>query len=206
MPETPSMAREKILNLPNLISFYRLASFPFILWMAYAGKEGMFATFFCVNLVSDILDGLIARIFKLSTRFGARLDSLADITLYLSAAYGIYRFKWADLGPHRALLYAALAFYLLPLLVSFIRFGKFPSLHLYACKIGAYLQGFFFFALFVWGFQSWLFHVALFWGMAAWLEETLVLLSLKEMQSDARGLYWVLKSKSFRISSPQGRP
>ena len=188
--------KEKILNVPNLISFYRLATFPVLVWMAATGRERLFAIFFSINLVSDILDGLIARAFRQSTRFGARLDSLADMSTYLAAFVGIHFFKWPDLRGHAVLLFTAVGFYLATFAVSYFRFGKFPSLHLYSCKIGAYLQGFFFFALFVWGFDIWMFRVALIWGIVSWIEEIIVLLIQREMKSDARGLYWVLKTKS----------
>jgi cardiolipin synthase len=118
------------------------------------------------------------------------------MSTYLTAFAGIYFFKWPDLRGHAALLFTAIAFYLATFAVSFLRFRKFPSLHLYSCKIGAYLQGFFFFALFVWGFNPWLFRVALIWGIASWIEEILVLMLQKRPESDARGLFWVLKSKS----------
>jgi len=189
------MTKEKIFNLPNLISFYRLASFPFILLLAYSGREHWFAIFFSINLITDIADGLIARAFKLSTQFGARLDSMADITTYLTAFYGIFKFKWPDLAPHSALLFTAIAVYLLTFVVGLLRFGKYPSLHLYSCKLAAYLQGLFFFVLFVWGFQLWLFRLALLWGIASWLEEITVLMIAKEMKSNARGLYWFLKNR-----------
>lgn len=185
--------REKIFNVPNLISFYRLASFPFILWMIHAGLQELFAIFFCINLVSDILDGLIARLFQMSTQFGARLDSVADITLFLSAIYGIIQFKWTDFGPYSTALWIAVGVYLTTLVVSYIRFGKYPSLHLYSAKVGAYVQGLFFFVLFVWGFYRWLFVLAFVSGVGSWIEEIAVLMILKEMRSNSRGLFWVLR-------------
>ncbi|MDB5105933.1 MAG: CDP-alcohol phosphatidyltransferase family protein [Fibrobacteres bacterium] len=187
--------KEKILNVPNLISFYRLATFPLLAWMAATGRENLFAVFFSINLVSDILDGLIARAFNLSTKFGARLDSLADMSTYLTAFIGIYYFKWPDLRGHAPLLFTAMGFYFATYAVSYLRFGRFPSLHLYSCKVAAYLQGFFFFALFVWGFNPWMFRIALIWGMVSWSEEIIVLLLQRELKSDARGLYWVLKAR-----------
>jgi cardiolipin synthase len=186
-------AKEKILNVPNLISFYRLGSFPLVMWLAFTGNERLFTILFSINLVSDILDGLIARLFKQATRFGARLDSLADMSTYVTAGYGIHAFKWPELAPHSLLLFTAIGFYLLTYAVSFARFHKFPSLHLYSCKIAAYLQGFFFFMLFVSGFHAWLFYLSLLWGIASWSEEVAVLLIRKELKSDARGLYWVLR-------------
>ena len=173
-----------------------MATFPLLIGFAWTGRERLFAIFFAVNLVTDILDGLIARAFKQSTRLGARLDSLADLSTYLTAFVGIYFFKWPDLRDHAALLFTAISFYLATFAVSFLRFRKFPSLHLYSCKIGAYLQGFFFFALFVWGFNLWLFRAALMWGIVSWIEEIIVLMLQKQLKSDARGLFWVLKSRA----------
>ena len=185
---------ENIFNLPNGISFYRLFSFPFVLWLAYSGRQELFAIFFCVYLVSDILDGLIARLFRLSTRFGARLDSVADITLFVSAIYGIIQFKWQDLSPYSTALFTAIGVYSMTLIVSYARFGKYPSLHLYSAKVGAYAQGVFFFVLFTWGFYRWLFLLAFVTGVGSWLEEIIVLMILKEMRSNSRGLFWVLKN------------
>ncbi|MEY4710305.1 MAG: hypothetical protein RIS28_1437, partial [Bacteroidota bacterium] len=36
---TPSPQKENIWNLPNAISLYRLLSFPFLLYLIFAGNE-----------------------------------------------------------------------------------------------------------------------------------------------------------------------
>ena len=66
---------ENILNVPNLISLYRLLAFPVILFMALTGRENWFVILICISLVSDIFDGSIARLFKLQTNFGAALGA-----------------------------------------------------------------------------------------------------------------------------------
>ncbi len=71
------MDRKKIITIPNLLSFYRLLAFPLILWFIISGKERLFAIFLIINLVTDFLDGLIARLFKQETDLGAKLDSFA---------------------------------------------------------------------------------------------------------------------------------
>ncbi len=188
--------KENIFNVPNLLSFYRLLTFPVILYFVASGNEKLFSIFLCINLVTDILDGLVARTFKLQTRFGARLDSLADIGTYILAVSGIFRFKWHDISPSAMLLWVFLATYIFSLLVSLARFGKYPSLHLYSCKTGGYVQGIFFFVLFFSGFYHWLFVLAIVWGICSYLEETIVLLLLPAMRSDCKGLYWVLKGRN----------
>jgi cardiolipin synthase (CMP-forming) len=187
------MEKERIFNLPNLLSFYRIIAFPFIAYMVYAGNVKLFSVFLCINLITDILDGLIARTFNLQTRFGARLDSLADIGTYILAFCGVFIFKWHEISPLAPLIWTFLGIYLLSIIVSFGRFGKFPSLHLYSCKIGGYIQGIFFFVLFFSQYYSWLFVLAMVWGILSYLEETIVLLLLPEMRSNSKGLYWVLR-------------
>jgi len=141
--------------VPNAISFYRLAMFPVILTLALFGYEQLFVILISINLVSDILDGFIARTFKLVTRFGAALDNLADIGTYILALYGLFAFRWTDIQPHAWLLYLFLSVFVLSYLVAFIRLGKIPGLHLYSAVTAGYLQGAFFFVLFVWGFNLW---------------------------------------------------
>ncbi len=187
------MEKENIFNVPNFLSFYRLVAFPFLLYFVCTGNERLFSIFLCINLITDILDGLIARTFKLQTRFGARLDSLADIGTYILAFCGIFTFKWQVISPSAILVWVFLGTYIFSLIVSFARFGKFPSLHLYSCKIGGYIQGIFFFVLFFSGYHAWLFYLAMVWGILSYIEETIILFLLPEMRSNSRGLYWVVK-------------
>ncbi len=186
---------ENILNVPNAISFYRLVTFPVILFLALTGHEQLFVILLCINLVSDIADGFIARTFKLVTRFGAALDNLADIGTYILALYGIFAFRWNDIQPHAWLLYLFLAIFAISYFVAFYRFGKIPGLHLYSAVSAGYLQGVFFFVLFVWGFNLWLYYIAVGWGVLAYTEKILVLLKADDIKPGLKGLYWIIKNK-----------
>ena len=186
---------ENVLNVPNLISLYRLLVFPLILFMALTGRENSFVVLLCISLVSDALDGSIARYFKLQTNFGAALDNLADICTYAMAILGLFVFKWADIEPHGWFLYLFLGVFVLSYLVSFFRFGKIPGLHLYSAVSAGYVQGIFFFILFVFGFYTWMFYIAVGWGLLAYIEKILVLLQLDDIRIGVKGLYWVMKSK-----------
>jgi CDP-diacylglycerol--glycerol-3-phosphate 3-phosphatidyltransferase len=186
---------ENVLNAPNLISLYRLLVFPVILFMALTGRESWFVVLLCISLVSDVLDGNIARYFKLQTNFGAALDNLADICTYAMAILGLFLFKWADIEPHAWFLYLFLGVFILSYFVSFFRFGKIPGLHLYSAVSAGYVQGIFFFILFVFGFYAWMFYIAVGWGLLAYIEKILVLLRLDDIKIGVKGLYWVIKDK-----------
>lgn len=193
------MKKENIKNIPNLLSLYRLLTFPLLLWLIFSGRESLFAIILCVNLITDILDGLIARTFNLQTEFGAKLDSLADNGTFIAAILGIFIFKLEVMYQSIWMLWLFIAFFISGLLISFIKFKQFPSLHLYTTKVGGYIQGFFIFALFAWSYNEYLFIFAMILGYISHIEEIIILSISKEMKTDAKGLYWVLSEKNRKF-------
>ncbi len=186
---------EKIINVPNFISLYRLLVFPVIFYMLLTGQEDWYVILLCISLVSDVLDGNIARIFKLQTNFGAALDNLADICTYAMAMLGLFVFKWTEIEPHAWLLFLFLGLFLLSYIVAFVRFKKIPGLHLYSAVSAGYIQSAFFFVLFVFGFYTWMYYVAVIWGIVAYTEKIFVLLKLDDIKIGVKGLYWLLKKQ-----------
>lgn len=189
-----SEQKKSLWNLPNFISLYRLVSFPFLLFLIYSKNESLFAILLCINLVSDILDGLIARAFKLQTEFGARLDSIADWGTYILAFLGIYQFKLDDHKADFWLLYVFIGLIIFYNIFSLIKFRRLPSLHMFSAKIGGYIQGIYFFSLFAFGYYPPIFYLAMIWGWVSSIEEIIILIYLKKLRSNVKGLYWVLKS------------
>ena len=187
--------KKKPLNVPNILSFYRLFSFPFVLFFILTNRESIFVILLVINLITDILDGAIARMFNLQTEFGARLDSLADDGTIILAITGILFFKLSDFEPHTLSVVFFMVSYVLTIVISLIKFRRFPGMHLYSAKIGAYLQGFFFFVLFVFDFNTLFYYIMITWGIASFMENIIMILIESEMRSDAKGLYWILKDK-----------
>lgn len=184
-------------NIPNILSLYRLLMFPVILYFAISKQELLFTWFICINLITDILDGFIARRFNMQTEFGARLDSIADIGTYILAFSGIFIFKSTELQPHYISLYIFLALFVICQTLPLFRWGRFPSFHLYSWKVGGYIQGIWFFTLFVFGFSEAYYYFMLTSGYLAFSEHLILQFMLKEPRSNLKGLYWVLKeSKS----------
>lgn len=72
------------LNLPNLLSFIRLLLVPFVIMFLSQGNFKLAFILFLFCGITDYLDGLIARKFKLQTALGAFLDPLADKILMAS--------------------------------------------------------------------------------------------------------------------------
>jgi cardiolipin synthase len=187
---------KKNLNIPNLLSFYRLASFPVVMYFALTNHEKVFVVLLIINLITDALDGFIARTFNMQTAFGAKLDSYADAGVYISAIAGIIIFKSDDLAPHMTSLIIFMVAFLMPKVISYFKFGKFPSQHLYSAKIAGYIQGFFFFVLFVFGFNAIFYYIIIIWGILSFIEQTAIVIISSESKSNVKGLYWVLKAKN----------
>jgi CDP-diacylglycerol--glycerol-3-phosphate 3-phosphatidyltransferase len=184
---------ENVLNVPNALSLYRLLAFPVILFMAVTNRESVYVVLLCISLISDALDGSIARRFNLQTKFGAALDNLADMCTYAMAILGLFLFKWAEIEPHAWILYLFFAVFVLSYIVAFARFGKIPGLHLYSAVSAGYVQSIFFFVLFVFGFYTWFYYLALAWGVVAYIEKIFVLFRLDDIKRGVKGLYWLMK-------------
>ncbi|MBW1999693.1 MAG: CDP-diacylglycerol--glycerol-3-phosphate 3-phosphatidyltransferase [Deltaproteobacteria bacterium] len=72
---------EAVSNLPNILSFVRLACIPLVIVSLYfEGKVGslLAAIFFGLAFVTDILDGFFARRYGAVTLLGKFLDPMAD--------------------------------------------------------------------------------------------------------------------------------
>jgi CDP-diacylglycerol--glycerol-3-phosphate 3-phosphatidyltransferase len=185
------------LNIPNILSLYRLISFPLVLYFLIAGKENSFAVFLCINLVTDILDGWIARTFNMQTEIGAKLDSIADMGTYILAILGVFVFKHAQFEPYFSSFLPFIFLFVFSHVLSLIKFKRLPSLHLYSWKIGGYIQGIFFFVLFAIDFYLAFYILMVSWGIAAFTEHIIIQLIIPKMRSNAKGLYWVLKERKM---------
>lgn len=181
------------LTIPNILSAYRIITFPLVLFFALTRQEDLFVIFLIINLITDVLDGWIARAFKIQTEFGARLDSIADVGTYLLAIAGIFIFKLSEFNPHLISFYIFIFLFVSANLLSLLKFKRLPSLHLYSWKIGGYIQGLFLFVLFAFDFYPFFYYFMITWGVLAFSEHICIQLLLKEMQSNSNGLYWVLK-------------
>lgn len=182
-------------NVPNMLSLYRLASVPFILLFTLQGREHLTGVLITIGLITDMLDGLIARLFHLETKVGALLDSWADMGIFACSIWAIAKFKWQVLGPYALWFYLFILLLVLSYLAVFIKFGRLIGLHTILFKTTGYLQGIFIILLFTVKFYPWLFFVAMIVGCLACIEEIIIIRILKQPQMNVRGLYWLLKKK-----------
>lgn len=74
-----SRYKNKILTVPNVLSFFRLCLIPIIVWL-YISKEDYFWTLMVLLLsgLTDVVDGIIARKCNMISDFGKAFDPIAD--------------------------------------------------------------------------------------------------------------------------------
>lgn len=186
-------------TIANRITLYRLLAFLVILYFALTGKEMLFVLFFVISLLTDIVDGFIARRLKIDTETGARLDSMADNLTYILAFTGIFVFKWEDFRPHLASFLVFITFLVSTVILSLVKFKRFPSFHLYSTKIGGYIEGIFFITLFTVGFITPFYYFMIFWGILAAIEHIAIQLVIPDMRSNVKGICWVLTEKNSKV-------
>jgi cardiolipin synthase len=73
--------RERVLNLPNIISVLRLVAVPGVAWLILQQRWEAACWLFLAAAVSDGIDGLLARWLNQMTQLGAALDTVADKAL-----------------------------------------------------------------------------------------------------------------------------
>ncbi|WP_240632443.1 MULTISPECIES: CDP-alcohol phosphatidyltransferase family protein [unclassified Cryobacterium] len=81
----PPHLSSRVLTVPNLLSFLRLALVPVFLTLLVSGEDAWALLVLAVASLTDYLDGVIARRFNQITRLGQLLDPAAD-RLYIFAA------------------------------------------------------------------------------------------------------------------------
>ncbi len=180
------------LTLPNLLTGFRFVAAPGLLWLAWQGQGIAFMILLAIAFLTDLLDGIAARLTGQVTQFGATLDSWADVITYLTIAIGCW-WLWPNVV-YRELIFVGLivASCLLPAFAGFSKFGRFTSYHTWGVKLAAASMGLSLYVLFLGG-PAWPFRVAAVICILAAVEEIALTLLLSEPESNVRSVWDVLK-------------
>lgn len=182
-------------NLPNILSVARIVSAPLLILLAVWQQEIAFTWLLIAALLSDIADGLIARMFALGSALGAMLDSIADVLILFAACFGAWIFHREVCVAHVMAFTALISTWLIEGVTALFRYGRLSSFHTYAAKLAGYSLGIFIGVLFVFGFVSWLFYLAVTVSVLSNLEEMLLLWRLPDWRHDVRGIWWVIRDR-----------
>lgn len=184
----------RLLTLPNMLTSFRFVAAPGLLIFAWQGHERAFMILLAVAFATDMLDGLAARLTGQVSDFGAMLDSLADLSTYLTIAVCSY-WLWPE-WVLRELFYAGLIVgsCVVPPMVGMVKFGKLTSYHTWLVKSAAVCVGASLFLMFLGG-PAWPFRVAALVSLSAAIEEVAITLLLADTRSNVRSLWDVLRRR-----------
>ncbi len=181
----------------NGITLYRLLAAPFLFYLAFTGRIDLFKWLLPVSFFTDLIDGFLARKFKVTSEMGSRLDSIADDLTILASIAALFLFKQEFTKEQAFILTILFSLFVIQILVSLIRYRKTTSFHTYLAKASAILQGSFLILMFLLPYPIyWLFYLASFVTLLELIEEIILVILLPKWQINVRGLYWVLKNST----------
>lgn len=179
----------------NGITIYRIAAVPFLLFFVFTGRVDLFKWFLGISFFTDLIDGYLARKFKVVSALGSTLDSIGDDLTVLAGVIGLFVFKRAFISKEAVLVTVMLVLLLVQNGLAFWRYKKLSSFHTYSAKVAAILQGSFLILIFFLPQPPFLlFYIASAVTILDLIEEIVLVIILPKWTINVKGLYWVLKS------------
>jgi CDP-diacylglycerol--glycerol-3-phosphate 3-phosphatidyltransferase len=109
--------------------------------IAWNGHLKIYVLCLCFSLVTDVLDGFLARWLKQTTEFGAKLDSRADFATVLSLPICVWWLRPDVVRDEAPYVCVALAGYLVPVAAGLLKYKRLTSYHTWAGKVAAVILG-----------------------------------------------------------------
>lgn len=183
-----------IRRVPNTLSGLRLASVPVLLVLAWFQQPVAFLGLLLAAVLTDAVDGWVARHFHAVTPFGIRLDSAADFSLYIAVPLGGW-WLWPELllreAPWIGLIVAG---YVLPGVLSLVRFRRLSSYHTWSAKLAVAAASLGLFILFATG-VAWPLHIGAPLALLAGLEQSAITLLAAGARDDIPTLWHALRRR-----------
>lgn len=180
---------KRALTIPNLLSILRIFVAPLLLVAAATDLPGPFLFLFILSLLSDALDGFLARRLNQVSEWGAQLDSWGDLATYLAAPVGAWLLWPALIRREQTFILLGMGSFLLPILLGFCKFGRLTSYHTRAAKIAAILLGLTT-PLLLLGGPAYPFRGAIIIFLLAELEEVAITLRLKRWRANIPSFWY----------------
>lgn len=175
-------------GIPNFLSSLRLGFVPVLLMLAYAGQARIFLICLVISLLTDTLDGFIARRLNATSEVGAKLDSLADLAVCLAMPPCAWWLRPEVLREEIPAIAAALLFYIAAQAAGLIKFRHLPSYHTWTAKAAATLAAFEFVVIFAGG-PGWTLRILALLVAVACIETIIITLVLREWRPNIPSLW-----------------
>ncbi|MFI5218468.1 MAG: CDP-alcohol phosphatidyltransferase family protein [Bacteroidia bacterium] len=181
----------------NGITWYRIIAAPILIILVLTNQPELFKWLLAVSFFTDAVDGYLARKYKVTSRFGSRLDSIGDDLTIAAAIVGLFILKLEFIRSEIVLVGILLVLFIVQNILAYSRYHKQTSFHTYTAKTAAILQGIFMILVFFLPNPVLvLFYVAATVTILDLIEEIILITILPRWETNVKGLYWVLKRKN----------
>ena len=193
-------------KLVNIITLFRIMMFPVLIACLFLDQIDVYKWLLIMSFLTDLIDGQLARRYKVTSVMGARIDSVGDDLTMLAAIIGAFYYRFDFILKESYFIFPLIALYILQLILAVIKYGKMTSFHTILAKVAAFFQGLFLCSLFFFQEISYpLFYPAFIFTALDVIEEITLVIILKNWEVNIKGVYWVLRrSKKNHQETGQG--
>jgi CDP-diacylglycerol--glycerol-3-phosphate 3-phosphatidyltransferase len=189
------MIAEKVLTISNVLTFYRMVSAPILLYISFFGNKPIFIIIFITAILSDFLDGKVARKLGQTTEFGATIDSIGDLLLIIVLPICVWKL-WPEIfDEEKAFILLILLGDLISMSAGLIKFGRMNSFHNWIGKLGFFLLGVSSVFLLVWRGSEIFFRVSAVIYAVSGIESAIITIVLSGRKTNVPGLWHALKMR-----------
>lgn len=121
-------------QVPNLLSATRIVLMPAVLLTAMGGLKPWFIGLLVAGLLTDALDGYLARRLHAQSELGRKLDSFADYLTMITGIAGIALLWPAIMQRELRWVTVGLVAFFAVVVYGFVRLGRAPCYHTWASK------------------------------------------------------------------------
>jgi CDP-diacylglycerol--glycerol-3-phosphate 3-phosphatidyltransferase len=190
---TTPAGRERLLTVPNILCFIRLFGSIFVVGLAWYDYPHWCLGLIGVLLVTDWVDGKLAVLLRQQTTFGARLDTVADVTFYASVLAAVGILRWELVVDEMIWIAPAVGTYALSVVAALVKYHRFPSYHTRMAKISWGLITIAIIAVFT-DWSVWPLRIAMAGVLLTNLEATVITMVSPVWRADVPSLYHALQA------------
>lgn len=194
-----SFLSTSVRSIPTALTIFRLLSAPVLMVLAYMGRERYFLWLAIAALLSDVLDGALARRLGASSETGRLLDSWADLLIALVSFAGA-TLLWPDTMREEAGYFAlVLAALVIPNAWGLLRFRRLLGYHTISAKASGVILAVGAVALFT-GLTPILFRLASFLELAVAAEYVAISLILPGWTGEMKSAWHAWRQRKSVIA------
>ncbi len=198
-------SRNSLLNVPNLLSAIRFVGSIVLVGLTWADLSQEYLLALIVFLLlTDWVDGKLAIMLEQQTKFGAKLDSVADATFYGSVLVVMLWLKTDLIRQESPWIIAALSAYAVNMLAAIIKFRRFAAYHTRAAKTGWLLVSIAIISVFA-DWSPWPLRIACTGILLTNLEQTAITFVLLRPHVDIPSLYHAIKIRREQAKNREPR-